>query len=106
MPIRVTRRPARSSRKDARITASRPLTAFCYSIVDADSDVPDTQWETLQYLKALGFQIADDVARRFDTLDEALEYIESFHSRRHDLPYETDGLVIKVARTPSTRTWA
>lgn len=82
--------------KDARITASRPLTAFCYSIVDADSDVPDTQWETLQYLKALGFQIADDVARRFDTLDEALEYIESFHSRRHDLPYETDGLVIKV----------
>src|SRR5690606_33448169 len=27
--------------KDARITASRPLTAFCYSIVDADSDVPD-----------------------------------------------------------------
>jgi len=82
--------------KDARITASRPLTAFCYSIVDADSDVPDTQWETLQYLKALGFQIADDVARRFDTLDEALEYIESFHSHRHDLPYETDGLVIKV----------
>lgn len=82
--------------KDARITASRPLTAYCYSIVDADSDVPDTQWETLRYLRALGFQVAWEVARHFDTLDEALDYIEAFHDRRHDLPYEADGLVIKV----------
>lgn len=82
--------------KDARITAARPLTAYCYSIVDADGDVPATQWDTLQYLQALGFQIAGDIAQHFDTLDEALDYVEDFHDRRHDLPYEADGLVIKV----------
>ena len=82
--------------KDARITASRPLTAYCYAIVEADGDVPDTQWETLHYLHALGFKVALDVARHFDSLDDALAYVESFQDRRHDLPYEADGLVIKV----------
>lgn len=82
--------------KDARVTASRPLTAFCYTIVEADGDVPDTQWETLRYLQALGFHTAADIARHFDSLDDALAYVESFQARRHDLPYETDGLVIKV----------
>lgn len=82
--------------KDARITASRPLTAYCYAIVEADGDVPATQWETLHYLHALGFKVALDVARHFDSLDDALAYIESFQDRRHDLPYEADGLVIKV----------
>lgn len=82
--------------KDARVTASRPLTAFCYAIVEADGDVPGTQWETLRYLQALGFRTADDIIRHFDSLDDALAFIDSFQARRHDLPYETDGLVIKV----------
>jgi DNA ligase (NAD+) len=82
--------------KDARITADRPLTAFCYAIVDADGRVPPTQWETLQYLRALGFLVADDVIRRFDDLEDVIAYVEGFVARRHDLPYEIDGLVIKV----------
>jgi DNA ligase (NAD+) len=82
--------------KDARVTADRPLTAYCYAIVDAEGDVPATQFETLQYLRALGFLVADGVIRRFDDLEELITYVEGFEARRHDLAYEIDGLVIKV----------
>lgn len=82
--------------KDARITAQRPLTAYCYGIVAADGPVPATQWETLAYLRDLGFLTAHDVIRRFDNLDEVIAYIQEFETHRHDLPYEIDGLVIKV----------
>lgn len=82
--------------KDARITAERPLTAFCYTIMEADGDVPATQLETLNYLHDVGFLIAEEAIEHFDTLDEILEYAEGFVSQRDALPYEIDGLVIKV----------
>ncbi|MCZ7544351.1 MAG: hypothetical protein M5R40_12845 [Anaerolineae bacterium] len=82
--------------KDARVTAQRPLTAYCYGIVDADGHSPATQWETLHYLHELGFLTARDVIRRFDSLDELIGYLQAFEVRRHSLPYEMDGLVIKV----------
>ncbi len=82
--------------KDARVTAGRPLSAFCYAIVDADGPVPDTQFETLRFLRDLGFLTADGVIRRFDDLEATIAYVEGFEPRRHDLPYEIDGLVIKV----------
>lgn len=98
LPLYVNARNTASGtlkQKDSRITASRPLTAFVYSIVDADGDVPETQWETLAYLKALGFLTAPE-ARRFDNIETAAAYAEGFE--RHSLPYEIDGLVIKVNR--------
>lgn len=82
--------------KDPRITAQRPLTMYCYAIMDADGDVPTTQWDTLAYLRALGFLTAEEVIRYFNDLDSAIEFIEAFEAQRHDLPYEIDGLVIKV----------
>ncbi|NLX11477.1 MAG: NAD-dependent DNA ligase LigA [Chloroflexi bacterium] len=82
--------------KDARITASRPLTMYAYAIAYAEGDVPDTQWERLQYLRALGFRTANDVIGHFETLEDAVSYVEAYESKRHDLPYEVDGLVIKV----------
>ena len=82
--------------KDARITASRPLTMYCYSIVDADGMVPDTQWKSLSYLRDLGFLTADEVMRRFDNLDDAIAFVLGYAEHRHDLPFEIDGLVIKV----------
>jgi DNA ligase (NAD+) len=82
--------------KDARITAQRPLTAYCYGIVAADGPVPATQWETLAYLRDLGFLTAHDVIRRFDDLEDVIAYVQEFEARRHDLPYEIDGLVIKI----------
>lgn len=82
--------------KDTRITAQRPLTAYCYGIVAADGPVPATQWETLHYLRDLGFLTAHDVIQRFDNLDDVIAFVQAFEARRHDLPYEIDGLVIKI----------
>ena len=81
---------------DPRITAARPLTLYAYSIVSADGPLPGTQWETLAYLKALGFPVAEDVNRRLDSLAEVAAYCEAMHDRRRTLPYEADGLVIKI----------
>jgi DNA ligase (NAD+) len=82
--------------KDARITAARPLTMYCYAIMNSGRDVPDTQWGTLQYLRELGFLTADGVARHFADLEGVLDYVIEFEPKRHSLAYEIDGLVIKV----------
>ncbi len=82
--------------KDPRVTADRPLTAFCYAILDAEGAVPATQWETVQYLHALGFLTPGEEARRFDDLNAVIAYAEEFAARRGTLPYEVDGVVIKV----------
>ncbi len=81
---------------DPTLTASRPLTLLVYQIVYSEGgDVPTTQWELLEYLKALGFPVTD-VAQRFDDIDSAIAYTETFQVRRDELPYETDGMVIKI----------
>jgi DNA ligase (NAD+) len=83
---------------DPKITAGRPLSILCYSIVDAQpaEAAPRTQWELLQYLKAMGFPTAEGVNRRFDSLDAAIAYCESWVEKRDALPYEADGMVIKI----------
>ena len=48
-----------------------------------------------RWLKALGFPVTD-VARRFDDIEEAIAYTETWDKRRDDLPYEADGMVIKI----------
>jgi DNA ligase (NAD+) len=81
---------------DPALTASRPLTLLVYQIVHAQGGAaPGDQWEVLEYLKALGFPVTD-IARRFDDLESAVEYTLTWQTRRDDLPYETDGMVIKV----------
>lgn len=81
---------------DPAITASRPLTILVYQVVYAEGgNAPTSQWETLQWLKSLGFPVTD-VARRFDTLDAAIEYIQGWENRRDELGYEADGFVIKL----------
>lgn len=80
---------------DPRITATRPITLLCYSIVEADGPVPPTQWETLAYLRGLGFPVSEHIAR-FESLDEVIAYCEGWIGKRDTAPYELDGLVIKV----------
>ena len=81
---------------DPNLTASRPLTLLVYQIVYSEGgQVPTSQWELLEYLRALGFPVTD-VAQRFDDLEAAIEYTQSFQTRREELPYETDGMVIKI----------
>lgn len=81
---------------DPKLTASRPLTLLVYQIVHAEGgDVPSSQWEVLEYLKGLGFPVTD-VARLFPDLESAIAYTETFQTRRDELSYETDGMVIKI----------
>ncbi|MCC7446936.1 MAG: NAD-dependent DNA ligase LigA [Anaerolineae bacterium] len=80
---------------DARITAARPLTMYAFGIVDADGDVPRSQWDTLNYLRDLGFRVTEHI-QRFDDLDAVIDYVKAFEAKRHSLDFEIDGLVIKI----------
>jgi DNA ligase (NAD+) len=80
---------------DPRITAQRRLMMFAFGIGVIDGCDWRTQWETLQQLKGLGFPI-NPHAKLCRNIDEVIEYILSWAEKRFDLPYETDGMVIKV----------
>jgi DNA ligase (NAD+) len=83
---------------DPQITASRPITLLVYQIVaweDEKLPPPATQWETLETLRAWGFPVTD-IARRCQSLEEAIAYAESWARQRDRLPFEADGMVIKI----------
>ncbi|HKU51240.1 MAG TPA: hypothetical protein VJQ25_02140, partial [Nitrospira sp.] len=80
---------------DSSLTASRALTLLVYQIVASEGGkIPTSQWDLLEYLKALGFPITD-IARRFDDFEEAVAYTVSWDKKRDELEYEADGMVIK-----------
>ncbi len=85
---------------DPAITASRPLTLLVYQIVFWENGSqsprePRSQWELLEYLRLLGFPVTRN-ARRFDNIESAINYTTSWDKRRDELPYEADGMVIKI----------
>ncbi len=81
---------------DPQLTASRPLTLLVYQIIHSEGGkVPTSQWEILEYLKALGFPITD-IAKRFNDLESAITYTETWKDGRDKLSYEADGMVIKI----------
>ncbi len=85
---------------DARITAARPLTMYAFGIVEADGDVPRSQWDILRYLRDLGFLVTEHI-QRFDDLDDVIAYVKAFEAQRHSLDFEIDGLVIKIDDIPT-----
>jgi DNA ligase (NAD+) len=85
---------------DPRITAGRALDIFIYALGWAEGRaMPDTHWETMEYLKSLGFKINPN-NRRFDNLDKVKEYYRTWTAARHNLPYEADGIVVKINQIP------
>ncbi len=84
---------------DSRITASRPLDIFIYQLGWAEGAVslPPSHWETMAWLKSLGFRI-NDLNRHCPALADVIAFVDEWQDKRHDLPYETDGVVIKVNR--------
>ena len=81
---------------DSNITAKRPLDIFVYGLGWAEGKtVPDTHWETMQYLKSLGFKINPNIAL-CHSIHEAEEYYHNWVENRENLPYEADGMVVKV----------
>ncbi len=80
---------------DPALTASRPISLLCYAIVQADGPVPSMQWEVIQYLRNLGFPVSEE-SRYCEGLEQALEAAQEIQKVRDELPYEIDGVVIKV----------
>jgi len=81
---------------DSRVTATRPLTLLIYQIVHAEGgEVPNSQWERLEYLRELGFPVSTD-SRRFDEIEETITFVSGWEETKNKLPYEADGIVIKI----------
>jgi DNA ligase (NAD+) len=81
---------------DSKVTASRNMHIWVYSLGDiSETNRPIGHWDGLQWLNGLGFRINPE-NRVCHTLEEAVDYYHSWMEKRHDLPYEIDGVVIKV----------
>ena len=81
---------------DPRLTAARPLRFFAYQVIAQRGGLElASQWETLEYLRALGFPVNPD-SRLCASLDEAIAYSEEWFQTREQLNYEADGMVLKV----------
>jgi DNA ligase (NAD+) len=80
---------------DSRITAKRRLRLFAYSLGHVEGITVKTHLDALALLREYGFPVNTEI-RSFDTMEEVIAYCDSWAEKRFDLPYETDGLVIKV----------
>jgi len=80
--------------QDSALVAQRPLECLLYSITGKGLSI-STQFEALEKARAWGFKVPT-VAKMCKTTDEVMQFVEHWDVHRHDLPYETDGVVIKV----------
>ena len=81
---------------DSRITASRPLTMFCYSVGWSEGDwQPATHAEVLRQFGLWGFR-TNPMTREVSGLEDCLDYIQQLQAARDDLGYDIDGVVVKV----------
>lgn len=83
---------------DPKITASRPIRFFAYSVGPASGKhLPSGQFETLQWLDSLGFPI-NEGARTFESIDDVVAYCDRWIADRSAIDYDIDGLVVKIDR--------
>ena len=80
---------------NSKITASRPLEIFFYGVGVVEDYVFESHWELLQALKKWGFRINPLIRPRIPIKD-VLKYYRELSQQRHQLPYDIDGMVIKV----------
>ena len=80
---------------DPRISAKRPLDIYIYGLGWAEGPMPETQWETLEYLKQLGFRMSP-YNERVSDLQDAERYYQRQVQKREELDFEADGVVVKV----------
>jgi DNA ligase (NAD+) len=80
---------------DSQVTAQRPLNIFCYGIGVMQGDVPASQSELLARLKMFGLPV-NPLVQSCRTIEEILAVYRELEARRETLPYDIDGMVIKV----------
>jgi DNA ligase (NAD+) len=98
-PVAVNPRNAAAGslrQKDARVTASRELSLWCYQLGEVEGGPPFTSHEeTMAQLGAWGFPVNPE-RRQVATAADVAAYCDHWQRHRHDLPYEIDGVVVKV----------
>ncbi len=80
--------------QDSAEVAKRPLECLLYSIVGENTGI-QTQFDNLEKARSWGFKVPT-VAKLTDSIEGVLEFINHWDTHRHELPYETDGVVVKV----------
>ena len=81
---------------DHKVTASRNMQIWIYSLGDTVPGAPRDHWSVLGWLREMGFRINPE-NRLCSSLEEVEDYYRFWLERRHDLPYETDGVVVKIS---------
>lgn len=80
---------------DPKLVAERPLTFMAYDLIrDAPEEVP-TNMQAYEFMTKLGVR-RNQQASVFDSLEGVMEFVREWDTKRHNLPFNTDGLVIKV----------
>ncbi len=82
---------------DSKITAGRPLEIYCYGLGEVTGRTFKTHSEILQTFPKWGLRTNPHI-QRCQNIDEVLEYYHKMNEKRETLPYEIDGIVIKVDR--------
>lgn len=81
--------------QDPREVARRPIRMFIFDLILENEDIERTQASKMSLLRDLGFPVCEHF-EICHTIDEVLEIIRKWDDLRHELPYATDGVVIKV----------
>jgi DNA ligase (NAD+) len=74
--------------------AKRPLECLLYGMIGNNLNI-STQYESLDLSRKLGFKVPTQ-SKLAKNIDEVFEFIEYWDKNRHNLPYETDGVVVKI----------
>ena len=80
---------------DSKITVERPLEIYCYGIGEVRGRTFKSHWEILQTLSKWGLRINPNI-QRCKHIEDVIEYYHEVNEKREKLPYEIDGIVIKV----------
>jgi len=82
---------------DPKVTASRPLDAILYTLswMETGNQMPPMQDKCLEVMKESGLRTNPN-NRKVDSIDKVLEHIDSWRTKREELEYQVDGVVIKV----------
>ena len=79
---------------DSKLVSKRPLDCFLYSFI-SNSHPTNSHYENLMYSRKLGFKVPDNIVR-CDNIDGVIDFVNKWERQRSDLPFEIDGVVIKV----------
>ena len=87
--------------QDSSVVSKRQMDCFLYALSTDDMDIP-THEEGLKKMQTMGFKVSQTF-KKCQSIQDVFDYIDYWESKRHDLPLDTDGIVIKVNETDSQK---